>query len=354
MNGPPQNPHVALVIGSTMTRHALASAIRGYYTVSELDDGDAALKYFNENRPKIIVVDEMIAPYGGYNFVMALRGKELFLDIPAIIMSAFPVMDIRKEIVKCGANGYLPSPCTTRTVLGTISAVLNRSVERRWEALPETEKSALQGTISVINSIPGAISSGKPLNFGDVKKSCLPLVELVYQGNIKAVLEAVKEHDNYTFAHSFNVGIMLAMFGRAIGLNESDQQMLACGGLLHDIGKMAIPLEVLNKPGRLDAAEMKVMRTHVPTTMEFLEASGDVPKGALIIAAQHHEKIDGTGYPKGIKGRELNELARMAAIVDIYGALTDRRTYKAGMEPEKALGIMTEAVFANRMEISHP
>ena len=116
---------------------------------------------------------------------------------------------------------------------------------------------------------------------------------------------------------------------------------MGSGGLLHDVGKMSIPHEVLNKPGRLTPAEFDVMKTHVPLTLAYLAKCPDMPKNIVTIAAQHHEKLDGTGYPLGLKGGQLNELARMASIVDVFGALTDRRIYKPPMDAEHALAIMT-------------
>lgn len=342
MASPSSTPRVAIVHGNPVERAVVARAIRGYYVVSEYDGGTVAWKEFQRNRPSVIIVDEMITPCGGSDFVTSLRCEKQFQEIPVLIISSLCAREIRNIVMSCGASGYLPRPCSAKTAIKTISAVLNRAVEKRWEVLPKTERAALKETLNVLNAIPEALATNTPLNYDHVKTSCEPLVELVYRGNVRSVLEAVKEHDNYTFAHSFKVGTMLAMFGSAIGLSLSDQQLLACGGLLHDAGKMSIPLEVLNKPGRLTEDEFKVMKSHVAITMEFLGKSGGVPKGALIIAGQHHEKMDGSGYPNGIKGNELNELARMASIVDIYGALTDRRVYKEGMPPEKALTIMTE------------
>ena len=135
---------------------------------------------------------------------------------------------------------------------------------------------------------------------------------------------------------------LLSLFGSAAGVKGDELLTLASGGLLHDAGKMSIPHDVLNKPGKLDEAEFIVMKSHVPETIKFLCGNPEIPKAVLDIASQHHEKINGTGYPNGLKGSELNELARMASIVDVFSALTDRRVYKPPMEPEKAIKIMTE------------
>ena len=333
---------VALIDSNPNDRKAMAKAIHEFYSVTQFADADSALAGLRKVAPALVIVDEMLVPCGGYDFVSAMRGDRALAGIPAVVISALELKHVRDSILRCGGNGYLPKPWSAETVLRTISHTQNKAVEKKWEALPETERSALKGTLEVMNSLPGAIEAGTPVSYAEFRKSCVPLVKLVYQSNVKSVMDAVKEHDNYTFAHSFKVGTMLAMFGSAIGLPEKDQLLLASGGLLHDVGKMTIPLGVLNKPDKLSPDEWTVMKRHVPTTMEFLATCDEIPKGALIIAGQHHEKLDGSGYPNGLKGAEINELARMAAIVDIYGALTDRRIYKPAMEAEKAFAIMTE------------
>jgi HD-GYP domain-containing protein (c-di-GMP phosphodiesterase class II) len=105
---------------------------------------------------------------------------------------------------------------------------------------------------------------------------------------------------------------------------------------------MSIPHEVLNKPGRLNPAEFEVMKGHVAASATYLQGCPDLPKGIGIIAAQHHEKLDGTGYPFGLTGSKLNRLARMASIIDVFTALTDRRVYKPEMDAEAALKLMAD------------
>ena len=340
-------PSIAVVDSYPNDRKALGYALNEFYAISQFADADTAFDGLRRSPPALVMVDEMLTPCGGYEFVTTMRADRALAHIPAVVISGIELKRVKSSIIRCGGNGYLPKPWNVETALRAVSQALNRAVEKKWEALPELEKAALTGTLEVMNALPAALETGTPVSYTDFKKSCIPLVKLVYDGNVKTVMDSVKEHDNYTFAHSFKVGTMLAMFGSAIGLSEKDQLLLATGGLLHDVGKMVIPLGVLNKPGKLEGEEWTVMKMHVPTTMDFLRSCEDIPKGALIIAGQHHEKLDGSGYPNGIKGGEINELARMAAIVDIYGALTDRRTYKPAMDPEKALGIMTEHMAAH-------
>ena len=112
--------------------------------------------------------------------------------------------------------------------------------------------------------------------------------------------------------------------------------------MLHDVGKIVTPAQILDKPGKLTEEEWPTMRNHVVRSGELLDAGDDVTKGARIIAEQHHEKIDGTGYPLGLKGAEMNELARMSSIVDIFGALTDARSYKPAFPADKAFAILED------------
>jgi len=194
--------------------------------------------------------------------------------------------------------------------------------------------------VSEFQQMSKAIDNGEPLNVEAAQESCEPLIESIKNQQIHGVLDNVKGHHNYTYVHSLRVATFLSIFGHATGMRGDDMLTLATGGLLHDVGKMVTPQGVLNAPRKLKDNEWDVMKGHVEHSMEILERTPGVTKGMRIIAGQHHEKLDGTGYPLGLKGRQLNDLARMSAIVDIFGALTDVRSYKAAFTPEKAFSIL--------------
>ncbi|HEY4044853.1 MAG TPA: HD domain-containing phosphohydrolase, partial [Rhodopila sp.] len=208
--------------------------------------------------------------------------------------------------------------------------------------LQPLQKQALTDSLRLFNSISSVIGEGQPVPYKAAGDACRPLVDLVANNDFKSVLQGVKEHDNYSFVHSMRVATYLALFGFNLGLSKDEQLLLATGGLLHDVGKMSISHEVLNKPGQLNPAELAVMKGHVAASITYLERCDDLPKGIITIAAQHHEKLDGTGYPHGLAGNQLNRLARIASIVDVFSALTDRRVYKQAIEPETALTIMVD------------
>jgi putative nucleotidyltransferase with HDIG domain len=169
-----------------------------------------------------------------------------------------------------------------------------------------------------------------------------PVVERILQSVLRnpgalTSLGRVKQKDNYTFQHSVNVGVLLVNFCQHLGMDAAIIRDAAVGGLLHDIGKMKTPDTILNKPGKLSDQEFLVMRGHVTSGVEILRDVAGLSAVALEIVAQHHEHVDGGGYPIGLKGDAISQLGQMAAIVDVYDALTSIRIYHEAMEPTQAL-----------------
>jgi putative nucleotidyltransferase with HDIG domain len=150
-------------------------------------------------------------------------------------------------------------------------------------------------------------------------------------------LTRLKEADSYTFQHCVSVCTLLVTFCRHLGLDHQTIQLAGMGGMVHDVGKMRVPDHVLNKPGKLTDPEFEVMKSHVVLGMEILGKTPGISPEVLEIAGQHHERFSGTGYPNQLRDFEINHLGRMAAIVDVYDAITSNRVYHQGMEPAQAL-----------------
>lgn len=330
---------IAVVDANPRHRKEVANALLSFYRVSAFADAANALTALSMAPPGLVIVGEQVAPHGGAGFIKALRQISVLSRTP-VVYAAAPVGRSAADARLAGADDYLVKPYRRSTLIQLISARLNAGVERKWEHLPPLARRALKGTVETFNGISDVLASGEPLPYGAVSEACTPLVQAVNKKDFRAILDGVRDHDNYSYAHSMRVATLLSLFGNAAGLKGEDHLVLACGGLLHDVGKMSIPHEILNKPGRLDETELAIMRGHVGETVNFLRNSPEVPRPVITIAEQHHEKLDGMGYPRGLKGGQLNELARMAAIVDVFSALTDRRVYKPAMAAEKALAIM--------------
>ena len=333
---------IAVIDTNAVFRKEVVQALMSLYNVSEYDDVERAIDALRANPPSVILVDEKIRPGGGYQFIARLKREPALAKVPTVITLGEEAKIMGEDFRRNGADGALTKPFRRSALIKTITALVNKNVEAGWEKLPEHERTTLKGTVEVFNNISDYIAAGEQVPFSSVQEACGPLVDAVAKNDFKGILNGVKQHDNYSYVHSLRVATLLSLFGHTLGLSKDDQLMLATGGLLHDAGKISIPHEVLNKPGRLTEEEFAVMKTHVTETIKFLELTPDIPKPVIIIAGQHHEKLDGKGYPFGLSGDGLNDLARMASIVDVFSALTDRRVYKPPMEAEVALGIMTE------------
>jgi HD-GYP domain-containing protein (c-di-GMP phosphodiesterase class II) len=198
-----------------------------------------------------------------------------------------------------------------------------------------------------IGNVLDDVRLGKSINTGTARELTDRLVEnIVKNENALVWLTQLKNRDEYTSMHSINVCVLSLLFGRFLGLKEQELRYLGLGALLHDVGKMRIPASILNKTGRLDSKESTLMRRHPEFGHAILKGHDDIHPVVLEIALSHHERYDGSGYPRGLKGRELNSYALMVSVVDFYDAVTSDRAYHMGISPHEALNMMY-AVAAN-------
>lgn len=155
-------------------------------------------------------------------------------------------------------------------------------------------------------------------------------------------LARLKNADDYTYMHSVAVCAMMVALARQLGLDEEQTRSAGLAGLMHDLGKAAMPLDVLNKPGKLSESEYEVIKTHPEKGHSMLQRGDEANAIVLDVCLHHHEKVDGSGYPKGLKGDEISLFAKMGAVCDVYDAITSNRPYKAGWDPAESLRKMAE------------
>lgn len=185
------------------------------------------------------------------------------------------------------------------------------------------------------------IREGLPVDFDPVKQCSDAIVDSL-QRNANALLcmSHIKQKDDYLLEHSLNVAILMATFAEFLELEEDLVHELALAGMLHDVGKIEIPDEILNKPGKHTSEETEIMRCHVLRGVGIVENMPDVSDTIRQVVAQHHEKLDGKGYPAQLTNSEISDFGRMIAIVDAYDAMTADRCYKKGMPATHALKLL--------------
>ncbi|WP_449410448.1 HD-GYP domain-containing protein [Methylobacterium komagatae] len=167
------------------------------------------------------------------------------------------------------------------------------------------------------------------------------VAQAILETGIADWVRAVQRFDDVTHQHILLVAGLSAAFACSLGFNATDRHHLAKAALLHDVGKTKIPAVILNKPGRLDPEELKVMRTHAALGHAMLLNSG-FDAATLTVVRSHHEMLDGSGYPDGLRAAEIPDLVRLVTISDIYAALIERRPYKSPMSGTAALAIIDD------------
>lgn len=171
------------------------------------------------------------------------------------------------------------------------------------------------------------------------------LVTLASTPGVLGYLQSLRDIDNYTFQHSVNVAIITAVLSKWLGYEGEQHKDFVLAGLLHDVGKAMIPPEILNKPGPLKGQEMEVMKQHAALGYDMLRKAKVLADYVLSGVAQHHERLDGSGYPQGIRGDKITACARIIAIADMYDAMTSDRVYRHSVTPFVVIKTLFENMF---------
>ncbi|MDR3563745.1 MAG: HD-GYP domain-containing protein [Negativicutes bacterium] len=212
------------------------------------------------------------------------------------------------------------------------------SEERPPEILHE--KTRVEAVRQVGNTFT-QLRDTKVLNVAGLNNAVKMIIEdIIDNRDVLIHLTDVRVYDDYTFGHSVNVCLISTMIGLKMGMNGRELQEMAVGAILHDIGKMTLPLPVLNKKTPLTPKEWDLIRGHAATGFEILRHPGSIPLISGHVAFQHHENYDGTGYPRALSGEEIHRYARIAAVADLYDAITSDRPHRLAMLPHEAYEVI--------------
>jgi putative nucleotidyltransferase with HDIG domain len=232
-----------------------------------------------------------------------------------------------------------PPPVTFEHIITPQTARIDRDLKHipvRHEIV-RAQKVRQRANLAAKN-ILAAVQSGKKIQTGEAEAAVNELDNSIcHNKDALFLLMRLRKKDEYTFDHSVSVGVLLLAFCRAMGFDQETTRAIGLGGLLHDVGKMAVPLAILNKPSALNDDEFKKIQQHVIYCRKILATTHNISLPVAQIAMEHHERFDGTGYPHGLSGEAISLGGQMAAIADVFDALTSDRCYRNGIDQVEVL-----------------
>jgi len=275
-------------------------------------DGEAALERLRGGGFDLLMTDLRMPRMDGMRLIREAKGVDP--DVDALVMTAYASTDTAVSALRTGVTDYLSKPFGLEQVRESIGKALRAREERRRR---KEEVSATREENLRLRA--------------DQRRA--------YVGIVATLIEAVEAKDRFNRGHSRRVAELAGRFAKILSLPRREAELLETGAKLHDIGKIGIPEEILNKPGRLTDQEFDVIKSH-PVIGEQILLPLEFLADARPIVRHHHERWDGSGYPDGLKGAEIPRPAAILSICDAYDALTSDRPYRPGLPAIEALAIL--------------
>jgi putative nucleotidyltransferase with HDIG domain len=277
--------------------------------------------------------------------VQQVRNKlrtEAYRAMPRLFVLADALHHGSMQAWALGATDTIARPFDTQAILQRIRAAFPDSqvydATDRGKALNRGVEAAHAVMVRMFDKLP----QGEPLQFSDIMAAESKILKAIKHSSLREWLTNVGCHHNASYRHCLFVTGFAVAFAQHLGMRDDDQRRLVRAALLHDVGKAFIPVAILDKPGPLDQAEMTEMRTHPRRGYDTLAAQGGFPPEMLDVILHHHEFLDGSGYPNGLRGNQISDIVRLITIVDIYAALVERRAYRAQFAHAKAFAMMEQ------------
>ncbi len=295
------------------------------YEVILASDGEEALAKVKETLPNLILLDILMPKIDGFGVARRLKEDEAGKTIPIVMMTTQTEVEDRLKALEAGVDDFLNKPVDEAELRARVNSLLKVKAynDHMRNYQRELEAEVAKRTQDIAKA------------FEKIKIASL---DTVYR-----LSRAAEYKDEDTGAHVERMSHYSSAIARGMGLGDEFVEQILWASPMHDIGKIGIPDRVLQKPGKLDPNEWVIMRQHTIIGAEILkDASADFIKLAADIALTHHEKWNGSGYPKGVKGSDIPLSGRIVALADVFDALTSARPYKAPFPLEKALAIIKE------------
>lgn len=276
------------------------------YNIVKAEDGYHALHRVAKQKVDLILLDAMMPGMDGFEVCQRLKMNEKTRSIPVVMVTALDDSESRIKGIEAGADDFLTKPPNKPELLARVKSLINLNHLNKYLA--------------------------------DIKNVILSLAV------------AVEAKDSYTLGHVERVANLAMLLGKKLRIPQEDIEALWFAGVLHDIGKIGIPDGILNKNGKLNNAEWELMKTHTEIGYKICLPLKNTLGSALNAIRYHHEKLDGSGYPEGLRAELIPEIARIMSIADYYDALTTDRPYRRKLSKEKSLEILKEEARSGKLD----
>jgi len=286
------------------------------YTIQSAANGIIALAMIEENKPDLILLDVMMPEMSGFEVCQILKRNPKTQCIPIIFLTAKTEPEDIVKGLNAGAVDYVSKPFNHTELLSRIKT--HTELKRLQDHLEQAVADRTKKLNDALNELRDA-----------------------HYETIKRLARAADYRDNETGVHIIRMGHYSRILGKAMGMSDEESKQLQRASVVHDIGKIGIPDQVLLKPGKLDKEEFEIMKTHSAIGAALLsDIDSDLCQLAETIALTHHEKWNGKGYPNGISGKDIPVEGRIAAVADVFDALTSERPYKKAWLVEDAINLL--------------
>jgi putative nucleotidyltransferase with HDIG domain len=289
-----------------------------------------------------IVVDINLRSPESVQLVRNKLRAEAYREMPRLFVLADALHHGSMQAWALGATDTIARPFDAQGILQRIRAAFPDS-----EGFDETDRGkalnrGVEAAHAVMVKIFEKLPAGVPLQFSDIVAAETKILKAIKHSSLREWLTTVGCHHTATYRHCLFVTGFAVAFAQHLGMREDDQRRLARAALLHDVGKAFIPVAILDKPGELTEAEMAEMREHPRRGFEALARQGGFPPEMLDVVLHHHEFLDGSGYPDGLRGKEISDIVRLTTMVDIYAAMVEKRPYRLQFTHARAFSMMEE------------
>src|ERR1700731_2040822 len=306
-------------------------------TISTSDIPDAPASHFSG-----IVVDINLRSAESVQRVRDKLRTEPYRAMPRLFVLADALHHGPMQAWALGATDTISRPFDAQGILQRIQAAFPDShgydETDRGKALNRGVAAAHEVMVKIFNKLP----AGVPLKFSDIVEAENKILKAMKHASLRQWLTAVGCHHKDSYRHSLFVTGFAVAFAQHMGMREDDQRRLTRAALLHDVGKAFVPVAILDKRGKLTDEETRVMRMHPRLGYDALAAEGGFPPEMMDVILHHHEFLDGTGYPNGLRGNQISDIVRLTTIVDIHTALVEQRPYRLAFTHAKAFAIMED------------